>query len=85
MKLTNLRKIPPHKFCPKSRPSPRYILNVDGKDIEFSFAQLFNHSLFRRRVALKLNFMPFPKPPSVWEEELRVLLRDVKDIPDPTQ
>ena len=73
--ITNCRKL-------LSTP-PKYIVNVNGLDLQLSWEQFYNFQKFKSQVGEMLNFVIAPRKQASWEQTLRELLLGRTDIEAP--
>jgi hypothetical protein len=75
LQLTHLRKI--------DTDPPRYLLEVNGQDVELDTDELLTYNRFRRRLMERLDLIVPPQRQDRWELTLQELLRGKEDIAAP--
>ena len=62
---------------------PRFILNVNGKDVNLAWEEFFNYTNFRNKVGEALSIVPARMKAERWELRVRELLDQRTDIEAP--
>ena len=62
---------------------PKYIVEVNGRDVELTSDQIISHGAFKKRVFERLDLIVPPMKADMWEQQVRDLLTKKEDIEAP--